>query len=320
MRTTKETIRGPLSGAHAVVTGSAGFIGRHLLDALVARGASVTGVDRRESFDRLRPGQELRCDLVDPDAQGALGDLLASADMVFHLAARPGVRGVGPSIEHDRQRDNVDATRRVLALTPRQVPLVVTSSSSVYGGARLVDGGAIRPSHESDALRPRGGYARSKVEVEQLCAARAEAGGVVAVARPFTVVGEGQRCDMALTRWLHAAVAGEPLTVFGSTDRSRDFTDVAEVAGALVALGMRGEAVVVNVGTGRPHTLEHVVRAIGAGLGRELPLELVPAGDEEPPATRAHTGRCERVCGFVPVTDLASVVRRQLDQVVVAAA
>jgi hypothetical protein len=62
------------------------------------------------------------------------------------------------------------------------------------------------------------------------------------------------------------------------------------------------------------------VRTIADELGHVPRLEVVPAGDEEPPATRAHVGRCERVCGFVPETDLADVVRRQLHQVVVPAA
>jgi nucleoside-diphosphate-sugar epimerase len=265
------------------------------------------------------PGRHLCVDLVDPGVDALLHDVLGDADLVFHLAARPGVRGTGPDIELVRRRDNVDATRIVLACTRGDVPVVVTSSSSVYGGARTVDG-IPRPSHEADPLHPFGGYACSKVAVEQLCADRAEAGGVVTVVRPFSVVGECQRSDMAITRWLRAAVAGEPLQILGSPDRSRDFTDVADVVRALVALGVRGETTTVNVGTGRSHTLSEVVRAIGDAVGGELAIEVVPAGTEEPHATRAHTGRCERVCGFVPETDVADVVHRQLDQVVVRAA
>ncbi len=308
---------GPLSGSHVVVTGSAGFIGGHLVRALAEHGATVTGIDRRAVLGS--PDHHLHVDLVDPAADAVLRDAFASADLVFHLAARPGVRGTGRDIEVERRRDNVEATRRVLELTPMRVPLVATSSSSVYGGAQVVDGG-IRASHELDALRPLGGYARSKVEGEQLCAARADAGGRVTVVRPFSVVGECQRSDMALTRWLRAAVAGEPLTILGSLDRSRDFTDVADVVRALLTLGMRGDTTVVNVGTGRPHTLEEVVRTIADELDRVLLLEVVPSGAEEPPATRAHVGRCERLCGFVPETDLVSVLRRQLDRVVARAA
>ncbi len=302
----------PLAGARAVVTGSAGFIGAHLVEALAARGASVTGIDRRTMPPRA-PGRHLCLDLVDPGTDTLLRDVLGDTDLVFHLAARPGVRGSGPDIELVRRRDNVDATRTVLAYTPRDVPVVVTSSSSVYGGARTVDG-ILRPSHESDPLRPLGGYACSKVVVEQLCAGRADAGGVVTVVRPFSVVGECQRSDMAITRWLRAAVAGAPVQILGSPDRSRDFTDVADVVQALVVLGMRGETTTVNVGTGLSHSLSEVVRAIGDAVGRDLAIEVVPAGAEEPHATRAHTGRCERVCGFVPETDLVDVVHRQLDQ------
>jgi len=297
--------------AHAVVTGSSGFIGRHLIAALAARGDTVVGIDRRPAVPGA-PGIHVQLDLADPASRVIVSDVLRSAEVVFHLAARPGVRGSGPEIAVARQRDNVDAGRVVLEETPPDTPIVVTSSSSVYGGARVVDG-VVRASHESDPLRPLGGYACSKVELERLCEARVAAGGLVMVARPFTAVGEHQRDDMALTRWLRAALAGRPLPVLGSLERLRDFTDVHGVVRALLALAAHGEPVVVNVGTGRPRSLGEVVASIEAVLDRELTVDVVPAGTEEPAATRAHTARCERVCGFVPVTDLVAVVRRTLD-------
>ena len=201
----------------------------------------------------------------------------------------------------------------------RDVPVVVTSSSSVYGGARIVDG-ILRPSHESDELRPLGGYACSKVAVEQLCAGRADAGGVVTVVRPFSVVGECQRSDMAITRWLRAAVAGAPVQILGSPDRSRDFTDVADVVQALVVLGMRGETTTVNVGTGLSHTLSEVVARSATRSAARWRSRSRPAGTEEPSRHTRDTGRCERVCGFVPETDLVNVVHRQLDQALTRAA
>ena len=67
------------------------------------------------------------------------------------------------------------------------------------------------PRREDDVLAPLGGYARTKVALEAICARRAAAGGVVAVARPFTVAGEGQRSDMALSQWLDDAARGRPV-------------------------------------------------------------------------------------------------------------
>ena len=159
-----------------VVTGAAGFLGRALVASLAVDGIPVVAVDRRPPPDG--PGvTALRADLLDRDP--AVTEALRRADAVFHLAGRPGVRDTGAAADAARTRDNVHATAAVLATVPPGPPLVVTSSSSVYGGA------AGRPSRESDPLRPLGGYARSKVAVERLCAGRP-----VAVLRPFTVAGE----------------------------------------------------------------------------------------------------------------------------------
>jgi len=296
-------------GAHVVVTGSAGFIGGHLVRALARAGADVTGIDRRPPRVGA-PGTHLQLDLLAPVAGAVLSDAVASADLVFHLAACPGVRTMGPTIEEQRRRDNVDAGRLVLGLTPPAVPIVVTSSSSVYGGARRA-GSGIRASRETDRLAPRGGYARSKVALEGLCRERHARGGTVAIARPFTVCGDGQRPDMALSRWLRAGAEGRPLEVLGSLERARDVTDVHDVVRGLLALGDRGESVTVNLGTGRPRTLAELVGAVAGAIGRSVDLRIGPAGHEEPAATRADTTRCRQVCGFVPRTDLRAVVNRQ---------
>ncbi|NUR92318.1 MAG: NAD(P)-dependent oxidoreductase, partial [Nonomuraea sp.] len=222
------------------------------------------------------------------------------ADVVYHLAGCPGVRRQGPAVEARRHRDNVEATARVLALTPAGVPLVITSSSSVYGGA---DAG--RPSRESDPPRPIGGYARSKVAMEGLCAGRR-----VTVARPFTVAGERQRPDMALATWLAAAREGRPLRVLGSLDRTRDVTDVRQVARALIDL--TGHPGVVNVGTGRGITLRALAEAVAEATGTSPELEIVPASPVEPGDSLADTGRLRALIGWVPETDLATLVRRQL--------
>lgn len=296
-------------GARVVVTGSAGFIGAQLVRALAGEGARITGIDRRAPALDL-PGRHLQLDLTAPHTAPLLRDVVGGADIVFHLAARPGVRGGGADIERARKVDNVDAGRRILELTPLAVPVVVTSSSSVYGGARI-EGSGVRASCERDPLAPLGGYARSKAALEELCARRVAGGGIVAVARPFTVAGEGQRPDMALSRWLAAAAAGRPIEILGGLARSRDVTDVRDVVRGLVALGARGESTTVNLGTGCTRTLGELVDAVATVVGRPVTVEIRPAGAEEPPATRAHTARCRAVCGFVPQTDLLAVVRRQ---------
>jgi nucleoside-diphosphate-sugar epimerase len=273
-----------------VVTGAAGFIGRTLVDLLRARGERVVTIDRV-------PPADLVADLAAGDER--VRAALADADRVFHLAALPGVRD-----GRDRYRDNVFATEAVLAAVPARTPLVFTSSSSVYGGSADA-----RPSAESDPPRPLGEYARSKLLAEQRCLA---AGGSVLVARPFTVAGPGQRPDMALARWIRAAATGRPVRVLGSPHRTRDVTDVAQVARALVALADRSATGVVNIGTGTGYSLAAMVAAVAAALDLEVRTELVPAHPAEPSHTLADTRRLRRLLGWAPETDLPELVARQV--------
>jgi nucleoside-diphosphate-sugar epimerase len=276
------------------VTGAAGFLGGHLVTHLREAGADVVGLDRR-------PGADIVADLVDDDV--AL-DVVRGAEAVFHLAGAGGVRRAGRTAEATWWRDNVLATDAVLRAVPGSTLLVVTSSSSVYGGT------AGQPCREGDPLHPRGGYARSKVAVERLTRRRLTAGGHVAVARPFTVAGEHQRPDMALARWIAAAAAGEPLRVFGSPARRRDVTDVRQVVAVLHAMARREVLGPLNVGTGTSFTLGEMVDAVVEAVG---PAEIVVerAHRDEVEASLADTGRCRRLLGFVPSTDLPALVRRQ---------
>jgi nucleoside-diphosphate-sugar epimerase len=284
-----------------VVTGAAGFIGSALVAELVRSGLRVVALDRRPPAGLPAGAVPLVADLLDPDP--ALHDALAGAGAVFHLAGRPGVRDPDRHADLRRHRDNVLATHRVLGLVPPGTPLVVTSSSSVYGGSPG------RPSAETDPPRPLGGYARSKVTVEALCARRLAGGGAVAVARPFTVVGERQRPDMALAVWAAAARRGDPIRVHGSLARSRDVTDVRDVVRALRLMAERGVTGTLNVGTGRPRALAELVDAVRWAAG-PVPVTVVPAHHADPPGTWADTTALHRRLGLLPRTDLDDVVRR----------
>lgn len=290
----------------AVVTGSAGFIGTHLVDALLTRGYRVTGIDRqsRPSRDGYR---HLTFDLADDPRRTPLARVVSGANLVFHLAARPGVRGGGPQIEGLRKRDNVVATRNLLSVVPAPTSVVATSSSSVYGGA--VGG---RPSGEDDDLRPLGGYARSKVAMEQACEERRAAGGIIAVVRPFTVAGEGQRGDMAFSLWLDALHGGAPIRIYGSEERSRDITDIRDATEGLIRAGERRINETLNLGTGVGHRLVDMARALIEVTGLDGDLVCQPASADEVHATLADTARCRRLLGFVPETDLHELLTRQV--------
>jgi nucleoside-diphosphate-sugar epimerase len=209
---------------------------------------------------------------------------------VWHLAGRAGVRDEASDIERRRFLDNVCATHIVCDLVPDDVPLVFTSSSSVYGGA--LHDGKLKASSENDHLRPAGGYARSKMRAERACSRRMKRGGSTGVARPFTVVGSPQRPDMALARWTRAALQNQPLKVFGSLHRSRDLTDVDVVVEALVRLAAVGMGEIVNIGTGASYTLEQMARSVIDATGSRSEIVLTPAARVEVPVTlAAHRAR-----------------------------
>ncbi|MFC5380718.1 NAD-dependent epimerase/dehydratase family protein [Aquipuribacter nitratireducens] len=315
-----------------VVTGSSGFIGSRLVARVLSRGDDVVAVDRRPAppaplAAAARDGAgalaTVRADLADPTDPWTATVLrleAAAADAVVHCAALSGVRAApGTShadLEAARARDILASAETVLAATPLATPLVVLSSSAVYGGC-LDATGTARPSRETDPVRPVGRYAAWKVAVEEACRARTAAGGTVTVARPFTVLGEGQRPDMAVAAWLDAARTGRALRVLGDLGRRRDVTDVDVVVDGVLAVLDRGATGVVNLGSGRPRTLAEIVDAVRRAVvdagcaGGPLRLHVAPAAAEEVPASWAATDRL-RALGVDPATDLDAVVRRQL--------
>ncbi|ULE33107.1 NAD-dependent epimerase/dehydratase family protein [Mycobacterium sp. IDR2000157661] len=294
----------------AVVTGGAGFIGRVLVSDLAERGP-VISIDR----EPVAPSDgvtAITADLLDESPQ--VRAALTEAQVVYHLAGCPDVRDPRPDADERRHRDNVVATAAVLSAVPPDVPLVVTSSSSVYGGTV-----AGRGCLESDVLDPRGGYARSKRAAERLCEERLQAGGLVCTARPFTVAGEGQRPGMAVSRWIAAVRAGRPLPLYGSPRRSRDITDVRDAARALAGLGAAGARGLVNIGTGVGHTIEVIATAVCRTLGVAPHFVIESGHPAEVEHTLADTTRLRELLGWVPHTDLDELVARQVEATLVGA-
>jgi nucleoside-diphosphate-sugar epimerase len=251
----------------------------------------------------------LLADLTEDPFETGVAQLVAQAEVVFHLAARSGVRADERSIDELRFRDNVVATRNLLSVTPLDTMVVATSSSSVYGGAAMLCGQAV-PSKETDDLVPRGGYALSKVGMEKACERHRDRGGTIAVLRPFTVVGERQRPDMAFSIWMRALEASEPIEFLGSPERSRDLTDVRDVVEAIIRAAERRVVTTINVGTGVGHRLSDMARTLMEVTGMDAELIVSEARPEEAPVTLADPTRCAQALGFVPSTDLYGIVSR----------
>ncbi|TDD79564.1 NAD-dependent epimerase/dehydratase family protein [Actinomadura darangshiensis] len=304
-----------------VITGAAGFIGSHVADALSGAGHEVLAVDA--------PGRSLAPDVAwrtwaevsaGPGVSVAEVDLavddldaVAAADVVLHLAGRPGVRdswGAGRAIA---ERDNVRATRRLLAAclgrpAGRRPKVVVASSSSVYGSAGR------RPNREDDPLNPASPYAVSKAEVERLAGQAAGCGLRTVLLRYFSVYGPRQRPDMAFHRFIEAALDGRPLPVFGDGRSSRSFTHVRDVVAATLAAAAAElpPGIVVNVGHRDHVAVQDAIAMLTEALGvpAEIRREAPVAGDAS--RTWAGTGRARDLLGWTATTDLAEGLADQI--------
>ncbi|HKE72275.1 MAG TPA: NAD-dependent epimerase/dehydratase family protein [Acidimicrobiales bacterium] len=300
----------------ALVTGGAGFIGSHLVDALLARGDDVV------VLDNLATG---RLDNVDPAALFVDGDVAdpaavaraaAGCEVVYHQAA---LGSVARSVDDPLASDRANVTGTLSLLTAARAAgvrrVVLASSSSVYGGARQ------RPTPESAPLLPRSPYAATKLAAEHYGRVFWELDGLEVVAlRYFNVFGPRQRPDSAyaavVPRFVSAALAGERPHVDGDGGQSRDFTYVADVvranlcAAAAPADGCAGRA--FNVGRGEPVSLLEVLDALAACLGRPLDPRFGPRRPGDVRHSHADISAARRQLGYDPKVPFAEGLERTI--------
>jgi UDP-glucuronate 4-epimerase len=304
---------------HALVTGAAGFIGSHLAADLLRRGWLVTGVDARSPAGHPVAAENLavligdsRFRFVEANVASAdLAMLLEGIDVVFHMAALPGVRRSWGDRFADYLTCNVLGTQRLLeACGVVEVPrLVFASSSSVYGQTDS------KPSQETDPLSPSSPYGVSKLAAERLCLAyAARPGAVTAVValRYFTVYGPRQRPDMAISRIMRAAASGRTVPLYGTGNQRRDFTYISDAVNATIAAATAmAQAEVVNVGSAHSMPLADVLDAVAQLSGAPVPVLRRVAQPGDVDATAADLTKARALLGYEPQVDLAQGLRRQ---------
>jgi UDP-glucose 4-epimerase len=301
-----------------LVTGGAGFIGSHVVDALLTGGRDVRVLDdfstgKEENLDgawalAARGGAGLQVIEGDVRDEVRMRDAADGCSAVVHLAA---VASVSRSVEDPVGCDSVthggtvNAVRQAVEAGCEKV--VLASSCAVYGDATEL------PIAETTPPRPLSPYASSKLASEEVCADAADAGQLAAVClRFFNVYGPRQDPGSAysgvISRFLSAAAAGEPVTIHGDGRQSRDFVYVGDVVAAILAAVERPltGASVLNVGTGRQTDLLEILAVVEERAGKTLERRTEPAREGDIRHSRADAGRARWVLGWEAATPLAT--------------
>ncbi len=299
-----------MSDLRAVVTGGAGFIGSHLVDALLYDVGRVTVIDnfstgRPQNLSHLNNSVEIiEADIAEP---GPWQHVVGRADWVFHLGA---LADIVPSIQqpHAYYRSNVSGTFNVLEATRGGSPkkIVYAASSSCYG---IPDA---YPTPETAAIRPQYPYALTKRLGEELVLHWGQVYGLPVVSlRLFNVYGPRSRTSgtygAVFGVFLAQKLAGKPFTVVGNGEQTRDFTFVTDVAQAFVAAA-RSEVsgAVMNVGSGATVSINRVCELLGGDIVN------IPKRPGEPDCTFADVARIRQLLEWSAQVDIAAGVAEVL--------
>ncbi len=299
------------NGRKVLVTGGAGFIGSHLVEALLARGAEVTVFTRYSSrgvagaLDDLPADRRVALRIVMGDLKDPAGvdAAVAGHEVVFHLAAHI---GIPYSYVHplDVMQTNATGTAHVLEACRRHgvQKLVAYSTSEVYGSALYA------PIDEAHPLQAQSPYAASKVAADALALSYWRSFGTpVALCRPFNTYGPRQPARAVLPTIIGQALSADRI-MLGSLTPTRDFLYVADTVEGTIRIAESPDTVgeVVNLGTGTEITIGDAAQVILKVVGRDLPIiedtaRIRPARSEVVRLI-ADFSRAERLTGWRPAT------------------
>lgn len=298
-----------------VVTGSAGFIGSHLCEELLRRGNTVVGID---SFVPYYPAavkaQNQAILLAHPHyhfhaldlRRDDLSEACDEADVVFHLAAMPGLPKSWTDFD-GYWTCNVQATQRLLDAVRPSTHLrkfVLVSTSSVYGLNAI--------GNETSPTLPVSPYGVTKLAAEHLCRAYSEAFKLpLTTLRYFSVYGPRQRPDMAYNKFIAALARGTEIEIYGDGHQIRGNTFVADAVAATIASIDAPSGEVYNVGGGETASVLDIIHKLEAISGRkaQLSFKAPRLGDQR--QTFADTSKLRNHLRWEPNTKLEDGLSRQ---------
>lgn len=302
-----------------LITGAAGFIGSNLSSKLAISGNSVLGVDNFSPYyspdlKNLRVNQLLKPKGVEV-RNDDLSDLTVvqrvirdfQPNTIIHLAAQPGVRTpLGKSYEYIQ--NNLVAFSNVLQTAVEEnIPeFLYASSSSVYGNSTHF------PYREDDfSIRPISIYGATKLANEILASAFVSGGNTRARGmRFFTVYGPWGRPDMAYFRLIDSVLNGSEFRKYGGGEVKRDFTFIDDITEAILGLTRElrsrtpGYSDVVNIGGGKPHSLNDLIKVISSQLNSAPILTESESNPNDTTYTNADVSRLNELTQSIPTVDL----------------
>jgi UDP-glucuronate 4-epimerase len=306
-----------------LVTGGAGFIGSHTVEALLARGDRVIALDNfNDYYDPMRKHRNVAPFMSNPRFRIVHGDIRDGAALehlfttepirrIVHIAAMAGPR---PSVENPQLYNevNVKGTLNLLELAVKQgvKHFVFASSSSVYGRDAEVP---YREDARTD--RPLSPYAATKKMAEVLLYTFHYLYGLpITVLRFFTVYGPKGRPDMAVYLFTDWIARDKPVRLFGDGSQGRDYTYVSDtVSGVVAAVDRPSGFQTYNLGNSSPQTNARLIEIIEKELGKKAVIKTGDYPSSDPQLTWADITRARRDLGYEPRVPLEDGVARFIE-------
>ena len=300
-----------------VVTGAAGFIGSHLVERLLRDGHEVVGIDgftdyyarvaKERNVGSARTNDRFHFESLDL-SQDDLRPALEGAEVVYHLAGRPGVRAA-PMQFDQYLRENVIATHHLLdAVKEMQL------KSFVYGGSASVYGDAeVFPTAETTVPAPLSQYGVTKLAGEHMAYVYWKNYRVPVVRlRYFSVYGPRMRPDLMLAKAMHAMYEGRVFDVYGDGEQTRDFTYVTDAVDGTIRAAERGSpGDLFNIGGGSSVSVNRALDLLGEVAGMQLARRYLPRQPFDHRRAGASITRARMQLGWEPGTSLREGLERQ---------
>ena len=303
-----------------LVTGGAGFIGSHLCQRLLNESYEVICLDNFDSYyDPNLKHKNIEQFLHKANfklVEGSICDENLTQDVirlgieyVFHCAAQPGVR---VSVDNPRKPHDINTTGTLnilqACLKSNVKKLINASSSSVYGKAEYL------PFDEDHPKMPASPYGVSKLAAEQYCQVFGEVYGLrVTSLRYFTVYGPRMRPDLAISIFTRKALNNETIEIFGTGEKTRDFTYIDDIVEASLLAIDKGDGQAYNIGSGNRITINELTQKILNITNSKSTIIHTQSQKGDAEHTWANIDKAKRELGYTPKTNLEDGLRKYIN-------